>query len=1644
MKRRLLSILLAAVMLLSAVPLGVVETAWAADNSGSCGENVTWSLSDDGTLTISGTGPVADYGTASNLPWYSFLEKIKAVVIEDGVTTIGDIAFEKYDILSSVTIPSSVKDIKYWVFENCDALTDIYYDGWGMDWLAISDLGIPVSIPKNAVVHFKDNLYGKGACGENVNWVMTADGTLTISGTGPMADYEDSHSPWFSCRDHVKSVVIESGVTSIGSYAFSMYESLTSVTIGEGVMTIGDSAFFSCAALVSVTIPSSMKTIGPTAFSFCDALTDIYYDGWGMDWAAIDGFQRIPSSAVVHFKDDLYGKGECGVNVNWVMTGDGTLTISGTGRISNYGEFQNPAPWASCSAYVKSIVIESGVTAIGSCAFLYCTGLTSVTIPNTVTNIAGSAFSRCTSLTSINIPNSVTEIGEYAFSGCTGLTSVTIPDSVKSLGDGAFGDCSSLTSVTIPNSISRIENSTFSGCTSLTSVTIPNHVTCIGSWAFRFCTSLTSVIIPGSITEMGTGVFKGCTGLTSVTILNGVTQIMGSAFANCTALTSVTIPNSVTQIAGNAFEGCTALTDIKLPSGLEFIDFNTFSNCVRLASVTIPKSVTRINNNAFYYCESLTDVYYTGTEADWAKIVIAEGNEDLTNAKLHAATIFTPANVELVGATPAAGSIVVTWQAAENADTYTIYRKTQNTNWTVLVSGVSGTSYTDKSVTAGESYTYTVRGVAADGRTMSKGYDAKGVTAKVPAAVLASGSCGESVTWSLSSDGTLTLSGKGEMANYKSSDTAPYYNAPWGSDALRLKIKRLVVNEGITSIGDFAFYHCSNLTSVSLPNSLERIGNAVFFECSSLTSLVIPDNVTYIDSDLCTFCSSLETVKLPKWLMSCGGALFASCTSLTSVVLPENFNGITWRMFYDCSSLTTISIPVSVDFIDEEAFSGCNALSTVNYSGSQSDWKNITIASGNQPLTTAAMKYAPSVAGPTVTGRVDQYGELTLCWTAVENTKEYQLWYKDTASEYPYYRLMAVMSGDVLSRDGYFFQTEGHTYSYKVRAQLADGSYSRFSNAYTFTYEPKAAVPSNVELVGATPAANSITVTWQAAEGASTYTIYRKPAGTNNWAIIARNVSGTSYTDKSVTAGESYTYTVRGMAADGKTMSKGYDAKGVTAKVPAAVTAPANVTMKNAAVSGSSIVVTWDAAEGASTYVIYRKPAGTNSWAIIAKNVSGTSYTDTGVTAGESYTYTVRGVAADGKTMSKGYDTKGVTAKAPAASGVPANVTMKNAAISGSSIVVTWQAAEGASTYVIYRKPAGTNNWAIIARNVSGTSYTDKSVTAGESYTYTVRGVAADGKTMSKGYDTKGVTAKVPAASGVPANVTMKNAAVSGSSIVVTWQAAENASTYTVYRKPAGTNSWAIITKNVSGTSYTDKSVTAGESYTYTVRGVAADGRTMSKGYDTKGVTAKAPAASGVPANVTLTAAKADSAGILVTWEAAANAQTYTVYRKLTGTNSWAIVARSVAGTAWKDIHADKGISYTYTVRGVAADGRTMSKGYDTKGVTDQVTKAITTPANVTMTAASSSGTGIAVTWEYALDAKTYVVYRKPTGTNNWAIIARNVSGTSYTDKSVTAGESYTYTVRGVAADGKTMSKGYDTKGVTAKAFAVAASSVTG
>ena len=471
--------------------------------------------------------------------------------------------------------------------------------------------------------------------------------------------------------------------------------------------------------------------------------------------------------------------------------------------------------------------------------------------------------------------------------------------------------------------------------------------------------------------------------------------------------------------------------------------------------------------------------------------------------------------------------------------------------------------------------------------------------------------------------------------------------------------------------------------------------------------------------------------------------------------------------------------------------------------------------------------------------------------------------------------------------------------------------------------------------------------------------------------------------------------------------------------------APANVTMRTAAVSGKDIVVTWQQAAGAARYKVFRKDPVNTGWKVVA-TVSGLSYTDKNATAGVKYSYTVRGVNTDGA-LSPGFDRTGVSAMVPKAA-APANVTLGSAKAVSGGIQVTWQAASGAAKYNVYRKDASNTRWVVIG-TVTGTSYTDKTVKAGVTYTYTVRGVSADGKTLSPGYNKTGVSATAPKNT-APANVTLGSAKAVSGGIQVTWQAASGAAKYKVYRKDASNTVWRVIA-TVTGTSYTDKSGTAGTKYSYTVRGVAADGKTLSPSYNKTGVSATMPTVSAAPANVTLGSAKAVSGGIQVTWQAASGAAKYKVYRKDAVNTKWTVIA-TVTGTSYTDKSGTAGTKYSYTVRGVAADGKTLSPGYNKTGVSATVPKAAAVPAEVKMGDATARGSYITVDWSRAANASAYRVYRRINNSTDWRIVASSVNGTSYTDWNVEPGVRYSYTVRGIAADGKTLSRTYDRVGVFA------------
>ena len=292
-------------------------------------------------------------------------------------------------------------------------------------------------------------------------------------------------------------------------------------------------------------------------------------------------------------------------NITWRLTKDGTLYISGQGDMPDYGWDKIP-PWRDFS--INKVVVQKGITGIGSFAFGDCSSLSSIEIPEGVTSIGYSAFEYCSSLSSIKIPEGVTSIGFHAFGDCSSLSSIKIPKGVTSIEGSAFEGCSSLSSIEIPKGVTSIESGVFENCSSLSSIEIPKGVTSIEYDAFRDCSSLSSIKMPEGVTSIGSGAFAGCSSLSSIEMPEGVTSIEYGAFEYCSSLSSIKIPKGVTSIEGSAFAYCSSLSSIKIPEGVTSIENGAFRGCSNLSSIKIPEGVTSIGSGAFENCSSLSSI----------------------------------------------------------------------------------------------------------------------------------------------------------------------------------------------------------------------------------------------------------------------------------------------------------------------------------------------------------------------------------------------------------------------------------------------------------------------------------------------------------------------------------------------------------------------------------------------------------------------------------------------------------------------------------------------------------------------------------------------------------------------------------------------------------------------------------------------------------------------------------------------------------------------------------------------------------------------------------------------------------------------------------------------------------------------------
>ena len=663
MKKRILSILLAALMLLSALPLGMVDTAYAAETSGvaaqsyyvasgKCGDSATWTLDSTGTLTISGTGPMYGYSLHKN-PWCDsalrnsgISTRVKNVEISSGVTTLGAYALSACDSMVSVSLPETLLAVGESCFFSSTALHNI-------------------SIPNS------------------------------VRSIGDCA---------FSGCNGLTRVTLGSSLKGIGGQAFKECSSLSSIVIPEGVTAIEYSTFEDCSNLMEITIPRTVTSIGRWAFDGCYGLSKVTFTGTRAQWNAID--VKEYNDPLLSANITFAGSGPAAPTVTAGTDSQGRPTlkwkaVSGAAKYEVYRARSLNGDYIKYStttgtAYTNTSYIEDGNTYYYKVRALDASGtagawssIVSVTyraastgtLPAPTVTGGNDAQGRPTlkwnavsGAAKYEVYRARSRSGDYIkYSTVTG-TSYTntsyIEDGntyyykVRALdANGTAGAWSSIVAVTYRKPAAATVASgkcgdsaawkldaegtlTISGTgrmydyewpadrggttppwlankyrDSIRALRVEQGITYIGRCAFDSCGNLSDVTLPTSLRIIGPWAFNDCTALRSIQLPEGLTTIMEDAF-NAAGLVSITFPSTLGELRDGAFMNCEKLQSLRLPEGLTTIGNWAFYCNPNISSIYIPASVTTIGEEAFIYYNNLATVRYGGSQSQWSAVSV--------------------------------------------------------------------------------------------------------------------------------------------------------------------------------------------------------------------------------------------------------------------------------------------------------------------------------------------------------------------------------------------------------------------------------------------------------------------------------------------------------------------------------------------------------------------------------------------------------------------------------------------------------------------------------------------------------------------------------------------------------------------------------------------------------------------------------------------------------------------------------------------------------------------------------------------------------------------------------------------------------------------------------------------------------------
>ena len=919
-------------------------------------------------------------------------KNITKIVLNDGITSIGDYAFQNnpwYDGLtdeyavdgdgvlikyngtkSGVVIPDTVKHIAGGVFKNKTIISSIAlpdkllsigenaFDGC----TNLSEMTIPrsvVEIGGNAIpatCTIKVYQPSAGYDYRSTNRIVLNESFTTGNAIYQYIINDDGYAEITGCKTTSTELTVPTNINGtiinkIGDYCFAKCSTIKNITIPTNITNIGKHAFEECYGLVNATIPTTVDEVGDYAFKNCTGLKNVTISE-GVQTIGKGVFYNCTSLAEAVVPDTASHVGA------YAFYNCSSMTTATIGTIAeSIGDYT----FYNCKK-LENIVIGYNVKTIGDYAFYGC-ALGRVSIPSVTTSIGEYAFADNLKMTKATLRKNLLSIGDGAFKNCGLLATVSIPTTVTYIGSEAFENCTSISSLIIPTGVTEINNRSFSNCSSLTSIALNGDVTKIGAWAF-YNDAFDNFIIPETVTVIGNSAFRKCTNLTSITIPSGVTKIGNAVFFNCSALNNVSMSDSVDDVGDSVFFYNDDLT-IYIRNNSGFIS-NNMLEMQGMKHVILDSDINAIGDNAFASCYALETISYdkesaTAGEYKFSNKLKTFGKEVFKdNPKLR--NLIVPDTLEKIGTNAFYNTVNSGYHCKDVTVTFYYVNGVINANilnsqyvsHVVIDGGVhtlSDKAFYNCSVlesisipdtvvnvginvfaNPGKKITATFRGV--DGVIDASVYDSKTTGIEYIAIDENVNTIGDNAFANSNTVSGVVITdidtiGESAFQNGKEMEYIEVGKAnKIGKHAFSDTTTNRVELDDINVIDDYAFSNCTNLNKLYI-DSVININNYAFSNCIHIGKAYINSAKSINDYAFYNDAGMYDIV-IEKNLMHIGEHAFDSCKAIQKLVLPDTVSEIGAYAFYDCNSMKTINIPDGVENINDYTFFGCASLNKID------------------------------------------------------------------------------------------------------------------------------------------------------------------------------------------------------------------------------------------------------------------------------------------------------------------------------------------------------------------------------------------------------------------------------------------------------------------------------------------------------------------------------------------------------------------------------------------------------------------------------------------------------------------------------------------------------------------------------------------